>query len=738
MATRRELDEQRLEAERVPVPVARGVGPGRPDHSADEGDLRDIHGADVDQGGTDVDQDGIDVDQDGIDVDRDGVDVDEDGTDVDQDLVDFAADAGGSRGVLAELALAHGLQRVDRLSGDTHGLADEGLVGEGNGRAYLAARQIPHRTRESVMDQLSELSAGCQQFLKVAAVLGKRFMLDDVSTMLNRSSAAFLSTLDEAMAAGFVVAAEHELAFESDSIWHGTVESIPAPARDALRREAMSLAWRRNPAYDQKRWVTERPIEPRGGAKEETRGLCSTAHSLIMNGHADAGVQVAERILRNADASIHARLDAEACLILGHFLLGSEEAERLSDKILRDRGTAPNDIATLMALTTKSNLLWRAGKLAAGLQLGRTAVRYSESADPVWRLHFQLPLAGKLANLREFDEAESLINDAEASLHGLPTPVWTAAPAAMRSRLFLQSGRIGDARREAEPVTAAVGRDAVPMLRPLASSVLSTVSVYMEDLPAAIEYMNQMQSDVARQVVLGSAQYAWIEILIAVKQHGPRAAVQLMSEKYSELPTQRSLYVEVPSAAAFLVLLARDIGDLELSRAVLDTVDGLARDNPGFSVVGLTAMHANALANSAPAALALIIAQSPDPISVALATEELTKLYASNAPARRRVTAPTLSEEAQARASACWAILSDMERRIAYLVGVGMTNRQIGKQIHLSAHTVNYHLRKVYKKLGINSRVELAHKAAVYSSRAVIYSMEDEPAASEHLDDEAV
>lgn len=74
----------------------------------------------------------------------------------------------------------------------------------------------------------------------------------------------------------------------------------------------------------------------------------------------------------------------------------------------------------------------------------------------------------------------------------------------------------------------------------------------------------------------------------------------------------------------------------------------------------------------------------------------------------------------------CWSGLSDMERRIAYLVSVGMTNRQIAKRVHLSAHTVNYHLRKIYRKLGINTRVELARGAATYSSRAAIYSIEDE------------
>lgn len=295
---------------------------------------------------------------------------------------------------------------------------------------------------------------------------------------------------------------------------------------------------------------------------------------------------------------------------------------------VRERRAGPGDVAVLMALTALSNARWRAGELGEGLSLGRAAVRYSDNVDPVWRLHFQLALAGKLANLREFEKAESLINDTEAGLHTLPTRVWDAAPAAMRARLFLQAGRFGDARRQAELATAAAERDAVPMLRPLAYCVLSSVSLYVGDLPTAAEHLKRAQSELAtEQAVLYSAQYAWTDVRIAVKREGPQAAVELFSDKYSHLPTQRSLYIEDPAAAAFLVRLALDVGDTHLKQRVLETVDGLAADNPGMSVISLSAMHANGLASGDPAALSRIIAQSPDPISVALATEELAKIY---------------------------------------------------------------------------------------------------------------
>jgi transcriptional regulator of acetoin/glycerol metabolism/DNA-binding CsgD family transcriptional regulator len=54
-----------------------------------------------------------------------------------------------------------------------------------------------------------------------------------------------------------------------------------------------------------------------------------------------------------------------------------------------------------------------------------------------------------------------------------------------------------------------------------------------------------------------------------------------------------------------------------------------------------------------------------------------------------------------------WDSLTDTERRVADLVAQGMTNRQAATDLFLSHHTVGFHLRQIFRKLDITSRVEL-------------------------------
>jgi DNA-binding NarL/FixJ family response regulator len=78
----------------------------------------------------------------------------------------------------------------------------------------------------------------------------------------------------------------------------------------------------------------------------------------------------------------------------------------------------------------------------------------------------------------------------------------------------------------------------------------------------------------------------------------------------------------------------------------------------------------------------------------AFAERARRELSASGETVRRR-TAETLDE------------LTTQEAQVARLAAQGRTNPEIGAELFISPRTVEYHLHKVFPKLGINSRKEL-------------------------------
>jgi two-component system, NarL family, response regulator LiaR len=56
-------------------------------------------------------------------------------------------------------------------------------------------------------------------------------------------------------------------------------------------------------------------------------------------------------------------------------------------------------------------------------------------------------------------------------------------------------------------------------------------------------------------------------------------------------------------------------------------------------------------------------------------------------------------------------VLSEREGVVLEAVARGLSNREIGRQLWISEQTVKFHLRNVYRKLGISSRTEAARYA---------------------------
>jgi DNA-binding NarL/FixJ family response regulator len=77
---------------------------------------------------------------------------------------------------------------------------------------------------------------------------------------------------------------------------------------------------------------------------------------------------------------------------------------------------------------------------------------------------------------------------------------------------------------------------------------------------------------------------------------------------------------------------------------------------------------------------------------------------------RARTELRAAGESTTGPAQAGFTELTPQELQIVRLVSEGLSNRQVAEQLFLSPRTVEYHLYKVYPKLGIGSRTDLIRR----------------------------
>src|SRR6266545_6944001 len=95
------------------------------------------------------------------------------------------------------------------------------------------------------------------------------------------------------------------------------------------------------------------------------------------------------------------------------------------------------------------------------------------------------------------------------------------------------------------------------------------------------------------------------------------------------------------------------------------------------------------------------------------AVETFERLGAEPWAERARVELRATGETARKRDPSTVTQLTPQEMQIARLVGAGSSNKDVATQLFLSPRTVEYHLAKVFTKLGIASRADLIRQAAV-------------------------
>ena len=64
--------------------------------------------------------------------------------------------------------------------------------------------------------------------------------------------------------------------------------------------------------------------------------------------------------------------------------------------------------------------------------------------------------------------------------------------------------------------------------------------------------------------------------------------------------------------------------------------------------------------------------------------------------------------------------ISPYETRVLLLLRKGYTNRKIGLELGTSANTVKYHLKNIYRKLGVCNRVEAINNYSELTHKQIV------------------
>jgi DNA-binding CsgD family transcriptional regulator len=501
---------------------------------------------------------------------------------------------------------------------------------------------------------------------------------------------------------------------------------------------------------------TPRPVEMR------LRSLLSSVR--LCGGQTLEARALAEELLGEPELSRQTRDEAEITLMLGLSMSAesmpareSGEARQPAGAILAGAGREDQP-RRAAALLVRAMHTWQAGQLAAALDIAWAAARMAGTATTLTsRGIAPLLLGGMLATLGQLDQADEVIR-------GLQTAAAATAPAGrdpsteiLAAALALAAGRPAEAVAGAQQgLTLAATRES-ELLSAYGLTVLATSALRGGDLSAAVQYVRSFQDRMTRHGPgYGQTRCLVVEAQLAEARQDADRAAELVSRLQSCLRHRPSVLAGDLTASGWLVRFALAQGNREDAEAVCAAAAELVAGSPGLAGVRAAAAHARGLLDQDAGALDRAAGDSPDPWARASAAEDLGVLLVGREDfeeAGRRLEDSLAGYDQTAalrdgrrvrrrlrgigirrrhfthakRPKTGWTSLTDTERAVSDLVAKGLTNQQIATEMFLSTHTVAFHLRQVFRKLDISSRVDLAR---VFTEQAQLASPATGPSAN--------
>lgn len=434
-----------------------------------------------------------------------------------------------------------------------------------------------------------------------------------------------------------------------------------------------------------------------------------------------------------------AQAEAEAVLAepgLPASLYASAEQSRLLAQLAEGIEPTTDHPAAPAALLARAALAWQEGNIDETLETLSVATPAGTStrAD---RCYPGLALSAVYAALGQFDDARTCVLGAADVIALAGDPLWTAAPAMFVARIELACGRLEEALTSAWDGVETARALGTSMLDPIGFDVLVAVALARGQLEEAARVHRQWRARPhAAGLPFGTPNPHWSALRLREALGARVLGDTSSSNAFDLVATDRALLLNEPAAAAWLVRTACRADDRIRARDVRSRIERLAAANSRYATVAAAASHARGVADgdsellaeaaeghrspwaraSAAEDCACVRSQGGDPAGarswLERAAEEYLECGAVRDHARIRsrlrelgVRRPHWSR--QQRPVCGWDSLTETEHTVAALVAEGLTNQQVAVRMFLSRHTVDFHLRHIFRKLGIDSRVVL-------------------------------